>query len=187
MDLVNETINAQPQNGVLNSPKDLNKRLKKEEKLKEIKRYCNQMKLSNNTSCKRLNERTKHHAREFVKKCKSSLSEDQFKELLIILVNFNYFTQNKTPSKDFLLNYLNKIFKIIKANNDLKSRFSAFLTCENALQFDLFDDALQYEKTSEFLVTLEVIKYNLYTFSFNYRFKFFFLFDNIDVYAKQVF
>ncbi len=141
------------------------KNIKKEEKLKEIKKLCilNNTNLNEDTELNRqkYNERIQFLAKEFLNECKKKLDEKTFENLILKLVLYKSNSNGSTTTssnddRESLNQLIDFIYNQISSNNDLKNRLSAFMSCENVLNYDLFLNALQYEKTNDFFQILEV-------------------------------
>jgi hypothetical protein len=89
-----------------------------------------------------------HLAKDFLLDCKQRLDFNSYKILLNHLNDYNKEDQN-----DEILDH---IFELIKKDKNLCTKFSAFLTSENSIKYDLFIQTQQYEKTYEFLNKLEL-------------------------------
>jgi hypothetical protein len=131
------------------------KKNKKEEKIKEIKKLCL---LNSNQGNDSLNkqknfERTQHLARDFLNECKKHLDEKSFENLIIKLLAVD---KNQANNAQYLNETVSYLSDLVATNSGLERRLSAFMSCENILNHDLFLTALQYEKAIDFFQILEV-------------------------------
>ena len=159
------------------------KKISKESKFKEITRYClyqtnqtvdnggykvdtapdnltkHNLAINQNKSRKNC---IRFVARDFLTDCRQRLDLNSFKQLL------NFLKDLSDPASQQLdpvclhiglndnLNVLDHIYEAIKHDFILCNKFSAFLTSEMALHYNLFTQSSQYEKCIEFLQKLEV-------------------------------
>jgi hypothetical protein len=101
-----------------------------------------------------------HLAREFFLDCRQRLDNDTFVRLLNTIIR----TQSSSADADCCSSFLDDIYKLIKHDQNLLNKFSAFLTCEKALYYDLLTQACQYEKCFDFFHKLELLIPNKLTF-----------------------
>ena len=108
-------------------------------------------------------------ARDFLTDCRQRLDLNSFKQLLNFLKDLSDSTNQQLDPADSNislndnLNILDHIYEAIKHDFILCNKFSAFLTSEMALHYNLFTQSSQYEKCIEFLQKLEV--FTLFIFS----------------------
>ena len=118
----------------------------------------------------------KHLAREFLVDCRQRLDNDSFTKLLNILCSVvkkeslpcTNIDSAALPSDHMEIDVelqpseeettLVDIYKLIRRDKNLLNKFSAFLTCEQALHFDLFPQTCQYEKCYDFFHKIEVTR-----------------------------
>jgi hypothetical protein len=99
-------------------------------------------------------------AKEFFLDCKQRLDLNSYKQLLNLLNDY----QSTEKSNDHEVNeqkdLIHSIFFLIKDDMSLLAKFSAFLTGENALHYDLFEQSIQYEKCYDFFQKLDMLMPN---------------------------
>jgi hypothetical protein len=95
-------------------------------------------------------------ARDFFLDCKQRLDLNSFKSLLTILDEFKS-ENNASEQPDNQKQLLSSIYELIKNDKNLCNKFSAFLTCENALGYSLLEQSIQYEKCYEFFHKLDLL------------------------------
>jgi hypothetical protein len=95
-------------------------------------------------------------ARDFFLDCKQRLDLNSFRSLLGILGDFKG-QSNNSEQPDNQKQLLNSIYDLIKNDKNLCNKFSAFLTCENALGYNLLEQSIQYEKCYEFFHKLDLL------------------------------
>lgn len=103
-------------------------------------------------------------AHEFILDCKQRLDSENFNSLLLLLDKYNSAESKNDLSSKELSTFLYKIFGLINKDNNLCQKFSAFLTDEYAMEFNLLLEANQYEKTLDFVKKLELVIPNRSTF-----------------------
>lgn len=106
--------------------------------------------------------KNKKLSKEFLVDCKQRLGLNTFKMLLGLIANCKQINDAKSSSLNFTDNLvlLEEIHNLIKNDLNLCNKFSAFLTVEYAIHFNLFMQSAQYEKTYNFLQKLEVFSIN---------------------------
>ena len=110
---------------------------------------------------------TNYLAKDFFLDCKQRLDLNSFKSLLAILNEYKSQTKNnheQIESQQQQKQLLNSIYNLIKTDRNICNKFSAFLTCENALTFDLLEQSIHYEKCYEFLHKLDLLMPNKCSF-----------------------
>ena len=80
----------------------------------------------------------------------------------LLLNKLNEYTRQDL--KDNQKSILNYIYDLIKTDRNLCNKFSAFLTCESSLSYDLLMQTIQYEKCFQFFNKLELFIPNKCTF-----------------------
>jgi hypothetical protein len=114
----------------------------------------------------------RHLANEFFLDCRQRLDSESFKKLLFCLTEFNISRNsssnekiNLTDTKSFIqseeFSILDKIYQIIKSDENLCKKFSAFLVDEYSSYFNLLMQTCQYEKCFDFFHKLQVFKFEL--------------------------
>lgn len=91
--------------------------------------------------------------------CKQRLDLNTFKILLELLAKYKKDNNLETSSSCLFssnLDQLDEIYQIIKNDFNLCNKFSAFLTSEYAVHFNLFMQSTQYEKTYNLLQKLDL-------------------------------
>jgi hypothetical protein len=101
-------------------------------------------------------------AKEFLSDCKQRLDSDSFRRILKLLKEFEsneFKNEIEIENKDQIDSTsitLSSIYEIIKTDSNLLNKFSAFITPENSLKYDLHMQTLQYEKCIALLNKLEL-------------------------------
>lgn len=101
-------------------------------------------------------------AKDFFLDCKQRLDANSFKSLLLNLNDYK--TKSNLAENENQKIQLNNIYNLIKKDKNLCNKFSAFLTIENALDYNLVMETCQYEKCFEFFHKLELLVPNKCTF-----------------------
>jgi hypothetical protein len=84
--------------------------------------------------------------------------------LLTILGEFKNGSYSSEPAAENQRILLNTVHELIRGDTNLCNKFSAFLTCERALAYNLLTQAMQYEKCYEFFHKLDLLMPNRCSF-----------------------
>jgi hypothetical protein len=161
---------TQNQNLIVNNNNKLNSKLKciKEKKMQEITRlYLDHKDQQKKAPIKRKQSLVLNHlAKEFLLDCRQRMEANSFRVLLKKLADHELSSQLKEPTEtcEATSHILNYIYELIKLDRNLCNKFSAFLTEESSLKYDLLNSTIQYEKCFEFFSKLEHFMPNKCTF-----------------------